>query len=77
MLYVRETTAGGLEVAGRRVDLDDPLAPLLGELAAGPLDGLADRLIDGSGIFPADVADDDRFRAAVRSAVADLEAATV
>ncbi|WP_084129069.1 mannitol dehydrogenase family protein [Demequina sp. NBRC 110055] len=77
MLYVRATTDGELEVAGRRVELDDPLASLLGELAAGPLDGLADRLIDGSGIFPAGVADDDRFRAAVRSAVADLQAVTV
>lgn len=74
MLYVRAATAGTLEVAGRPVTLDDPLADRLSQLAAGPLESLADRLMDGSGIFPADVAEDDRFRAAVRAAVADLEA---
>ncbi|WP_084077083.1 mannitol dehydrogenase family protein [Demequina sp. NBRC 110057] len=77
MLYVRATTAGELEVAGRRVELDDPLAARLGGLAVGPMEGLADRLVSGSGIFPAALAGDDRFRDAVRSAVDDLQGATV
>ncbi|MFC7404241.1 mannitol dehydrogenase family protein [Georgenia alba] len=51
--------------------LDDPLADRLQEAAAGG-DGLADRLLGLTEIFPAELAEDERFRAVVREQVADL-----
>ncbi|MET0788143.1 MAG: mannitol dehydrogenase family protein [Cellulomonas sp.] len=70
--YVRATTQGELEVGGRRVPLDDPLAPSLAEAAAGPLDTLADRMLDVRAVFGDDLAASPEFRAAVRAAVATL-----
>ncbi len=72
MLYVRATASGDLQVAGQAVALDDPLAEPLADAAAGPLGGLADRLLALKAVFPADLAGDDRWRAAVRAAVDDL-----
>jgi fructuronate reductase len=70
--YVRATSQGELEVDGRRVGLDDPLAPTLAAAAAGPLDSLADRMLDVRAVFGDDLAGSDAFRSAVRGAVADL-----
>lgn len=70
--YVRATSQGELEVDGRRVGLDDPLAPTLATAAAGPLDSLADRMLDVRAVFGDDLARSDEFRSAVRGAVADL-----
>lgn len=70
--YVRATSQGELEVGGRRVGLDDPLAPTLATAAAGPLDSLADRMLDVRAVFGDDLARSDEFRSAVRGAVADL-----
>ncbi|WP_315093659.1 mannitol dehydrogenase family protein [uncultured Cellulomonas sp.] len=70
--YVRATTQGELEVGGRRVTLDDPMASVLADAAAGPLDRLADRMLDVRPVFGDDLADSEPFRSAVRAAVADL-----
>lgn len=70
--YVRATTQGELEVDGRRIALDDPLAPALAAAAAGPLDTLADRMLDVRAVFGEDLRDSTAFRSAVRSAVAAL-----
>lgn len=70
--YVRATTQGELEVEGRRIALDDPLAPTLAAAAAGPLDALADRMLDVRAVFGDDLADSAAFRSAVRAAVATL-----
>ena len=70
--YVRATTQGELEVDGRRIALDDPLAPTLAAAAAGPLDALADRMLDVRAVFGDDLADSAAFRSAVRAAVATL-----
>ena len=70
--YVRATSQGELEVDGRQVGLDDPLAPALASAAAGPLDTLADRMLDVRAVFGEDLAGSDVFRAAVRGAVAEL-----
>ena len=72
MLYVHSTTSGALEVAGAPVALDDPLASPLADAAAGSIDGLADRLVAKSGIFPPVLAEDDRFLGAVRAAVREV-----
>ncbi|WP_456785853.1 mannitol dehydrogenase family protein [Cellulomonas sp. P5_C5] len=70
--YVRATSQGELEVGGRQVGLDDPLASTLAAAAEGPLDSLADRMLDVRAVFGEDLAGSDTFRSAVRSAVADL-----
>lgn len=70
--YVRATSQGELEVDGRQVALDDPLAPTLAAAAAGPLDTLADRMLDVRAVFGDDLAGSDTFRSAVRGAVAEL-----
>ncbi|MDN4476871.1 mannitol dehydrogenase family protein [Demequina sp. SYSU T00192] len=72
MLFVHAAAAGSLEVAGSPVGLDDPAAQALGQAAAGSIDGLADRMLDRSGVFPAALAGDDRWRTAVRSGVSEL-----
>jgi fructuronate reductase len=59
----------GRDVNGRPLILDDPLADVLREAAAGPESGLADRLLAVQEIFPAAVAEHPEFRAAVDSAV--------
>ena len=69
--YVRATTQGELEVDGRRIALDDPLASTLAAAAAGPLDALADRMLDVRPVF-GDLADAPQFRDAVRAAVTTL-----
>jgi fructuronate reductase len=48
-----------------------------GSAGGGAGRGLADRLLDLGDIFPADLAGDDAFRAAVREQVADLQAEVV
>ncbi|GEK20343.1 mannitol dehydrogenase family protein [Cellulomonas xylanilytica] len=70
--YVRAASQGELEVDGRPVTLDDPLAPALAAAAAGPLDSLADRMLDVRAVFGDDLAGSDAFRSAVRRAVAEL-----
>lgn len=70
--YVRATTQGELEVDGHRISLDDPLASTLAAAAAGPLDALADRMLDVRPVFGDDLADSQEFRVAVRAAVATL-----
>ena len=70
--YVRATSRGELEVDGRQVGLDDPMAPVLAAAADGPLDTLADRMLDVHAVFGDDLAGSDEFRSAVRAAVADL-----
>ncbi len=72
MTYVRAATQDALEVGGRRIALDDPMASTLADAAAGPVDTLADRLLGVRAVFGQDLADSTAFRAAVRSAVADL-----
>ncbi|WP_084105773.1 mannitol dehydrogenase family protein [Demequina sp. NBRC 110056] len=74
MLYVHATSEGTLEVAGRTVELDDPAADRLALAARGPLDGLAARMLDQSGVFPEDLAENLVWRAAVGAAVRDLRA---
>ncbi|MEZ0447090.1 mannitol dehydrogenase family protein [Cellulomonas sp. ICMP 17802] len=72
--YVRATSRGELDVDGRPVALDDPLASTLAEAAAGPLDSLADRMLGVRAVFGDDLAGQDAFRLAVRSALAGLVA---
>ena len=57
--YVRATSQGELEVDGRQVGLDDPLAPTLAAAADGPLDSLADRMLDVRAVFGDDLAGSD------------------
>ncbi|MBO9569138.1 MAG: mannitol dehydrogenase family protein [Cellulomonas iranensis] len=71
--YVRAAAAGDLVVGGRAVALDDPVADRLAAAATGPdpVEGLF-ALRD---VFPAEVAGSTAFRAAVRSALRDLQPA--
>lgn len=62
----------GTSVTGDALPLDDPLADVLLAAAAGPEDGLADRMLDLRAVFPAEVGDSPEMRAAVRAAVRDL-----
>ena len=48
------------------------MAPALAAAADGPLDSLADRMLDVRAVFGDDLAGSDEFRSAVRGAVADL-----
>ncbi len=72
MTFVRAVSGEGLTVAGARVPLDDPLAATLAASAAGPLDGLGDRMLGVRAVFGADLAGSEAFRAAVRAALRDL-----
>ncbi|AEE47408.1 mannitol dehydrogenase family protein [Cellulomonas fimi] len=72
MSYVHATTHGGLEVAGRKVSLDDPLADALASAADGPVDGLVDRLLAVREVFGADLAASSELRSAVRAHVRTL-----
>ncbi len=72
MMFVRAVAGEGLTVAGAPVPLDDPLAATLATAAAGPLDGLADRMLGVRAVFGADLAGSASFRAAVRAALRDL-----
>lgn len=72
MAYVRTTSAGDLVVGGRQVPLDDPLAARLAEAAAGPLPGLADRLLSVEAVFGPDLRDHADFRAALTEALPHL-----
>lgn len=56
--------------------LDDPLADELRAACAGSPDGLADRVLDLSAIFPPDVSGSDAFRREVRSATRGLRLST-
>lgn len=62
----------GASVTGDALPLDDPLADVLRAAAAGPEDGLADRMLDLRAVFPAEVGDSPEMRAAVRAAVREL-----
>lgn len=62
----------GTSVTGDVLPLDDPLADVLRAAAAGPEDGLADRMLDLRAVFPAEVGDPPEMRAAVRAAVREL-----
>lgn len=76
MLYVRATSLGELAVGGKQVTLDDPAAEVLARAAAGSLEGLAERMLDSTAVFPWALAEDDRWRTAVRLAVRDLASST-
>jgi fructuronate reductase len=71
--YVRATAAGDLVVDGRTVALDDPIAPRLVQAVSGP-DPVAG-LFALPEVFGPDVAGSTEFRAAVTSALRDLEPA--
>ena len=62
----------GRDVHGHVLPLQDPLADVLSDKAAGSRAGLADRLFDLPSVFPPAVADHPGFRAAVTGHVADL-----
>lgn len=64
--------ARGRDAGGRELPLDDPLADRLREAASGDDAGLADRMLALRAVFPEQVADDDRFREALRTEVRDL-----
>ncbi|WP_446667020.1 mannitol dehydrogenase family protein [Flexivirga sp. B27] len=68
MVYVHR----GRDASGRELPLNDPMATLLRERAAGPERGLADRMLGIDAIFDAEIAGSDDFRGAVRDAVATL-----
>ncbi len=68
MVYVHR----GRDVTGNELPLQDPLAPQLRERAAGSEAGLVDRLLGVDAIFDAEITGHDDFRAAVRSAAAEL-----
>ncbi len=72
MAYVRAACAGDLVVTGRTVPLDDPLADELATAAAGPLTGLADRLLGVEAVFGQDLRDHHAFRSAVTAALRTL-----
>ena len=60
------------DVHGHELPLDDPWADRLSAAAAGPDGSLADRMLSLREVFPAEVAEHDGFRAALRAEVADL-----
>lgn len=68
MVYVRRGQDGG----GRDLPLNDPLAGLLRERAAGSDVGLVDRMLAIREVFDEEIAGHDAFRSAVRSAVKSL-----
>ena len=65
--YVRAAASGDLVVGGRRVVLDDPLAALLAEAAAGP--DAVDRVLALREVFPPAVGESVAFRDAVSAAL--------
>ncbi|WP_046529244.1 mannitol dehydrogenase family protein [Cellulomonas sp. FA1] len=71
--YVRAAAAGDLVVGGRAVALDDPVADRLAAAATGP--DPVEGLLALRDVFPAEVAGSTAFRAAVRSALRDLQPA--
>lgn len=64
--------ARGYDVTCRRLPLDDPLADVLHEAAAGTDAGLADRMLGVVQVFPEQLVGNDGFRATFRREVADL-----
>ncbi|ROS31793.1 mannitol dehydrogenase family protein [Cellulomonas sp. PhB150] len=70
--YVRAASSGGLEVAGRAVPLDDPMADALAHAAAGPRAGLVERMLAVRAVFGADLADDQALRRAVEHALTQI-----
>lgn len=62
----------GRDTTGRELPLNDPLAAVLRERAAGPTDGLVDRMLQIREIFDPEIAGQDVFRDAVRAEVAPL-----
>lgn len=62
----------GRDVAGRELPLNDPLAPVLRERAAGPEAGLVDRMFGVREVFDEEIAGQDAFRQAVREATRPL-----
>jgi fructuronate reductase len=60
------------DIHGRELPLDDPWADRLGAVAAGADESLVDRMLSLREIFPAEIAEHDGFRAALRAGVADL-----
>lgn len=62
----------GRDSAGGELPLNDPLADVLREHAAGPDDGLVDRMFAIEEIFDEEIAGNDAFRAAVRDATKSL-----
>lgn len=74
MSYVHATTQGGLEVAGRQVTLDDPLADVLASAAAGSVDGLPGRLLAVRQVFGDDLAESEVLRREVQAHLRTLAA---
>lgn len=74
MSYVHATTQAGLDVGGRRVTLDDPLADVLAAAAAGPVDGLPGRLLAVRQVFGDDLADSEVLRREVQAHLRTLAA---
>ncbi len=70
--YVRAAARGTLQVDGRTVALDDPLAPALAAAVDGPLDGVVERVLALRAVFGDDLADDTAFRDAVTGALTEL-----
>ncbi|WP_136518052.1 mannitol dehydrogenase family protein [Cellulomonas telluris] len=70
--YVRAASEGGLVVGGRTVALDDPLAPVLAEAAAGSPEEAVDGVLALRQVVPADVAASTEFRSAAVAALRDL-----
>lgn len=68
MVYVHR----GRDRLGRELPLQDPLAPVLREHAAGPEDGLVDRMFAISQVFDPEISGHEEFRKSVRAAAADL-----
>lgn len=64
--------ARGEDQLGNPLPLDDPLADVLRETAAGDDAGLADRMLGLEQVFPTELRDHDGFRTALRAEVADL-----
>lgn len=64
--------ARGRDVSGAELPLDDPLADRLRSAAAGDDAGLVDRMLALHEVFPEAVRENDAWRSALRSDVADL-----
>jgi fructuronate reductase len=60
------------DVHGHELPLEDPWADRLSAAAAGPEGSLADRMLALREVFPAEIAEHDGFRAALRAEVAKL-----
>jgi fructuronate reductase len=70
--YLRAAADGTLVVAGCRVALDDPMAPVLAEATAGPLNTVVEKVFGLRPVFGDDLPQSSAFRGAVDSALREL-----